>query len=90
MVAQFFAVLPEELKDYEDWSENDYEEEYCGDEEEYYDYYYNEYEGYRNYNKYRSDFIRPIFFDELLINFVNNLSEENLKNILIDELKKDE
>lgn len=89
MVALFFAVSPEDLKDYEDWSENDYEDEYEEYDEDYYDDYY-DYDRYRNYNRYKSDFIRPIFFDELLSNFVNNLSEEKLKSILIEELKKDE
>lgn len=89
MVALFFAVSPEDLKDYEDWSENDYEDEYEEyAEEEYYDDY--EYDRYGNYNKYKSDFIRPIFFDELLSDFVNNLSEEKMRDILISELKKDE
>lgn len=89
MVALFFAVSPEDLKDYEDWSDNDYEDEYKEyDEEDYYDDY--EYDRYGNYNKYKSDFIRPIFFDELLLNFVNNLSEEKMRDILISELKKDE
>lgn len=89
MVALFFAVSPEDLKDYEDWSENDYEDKYEEyDEEDYYDDY--EYDRYGNYNKYKSDFIRPIFFDELLSNFVNNLSEEKMRDILISELKKDE
>lgn len=89
MVALFFAVSPEDLKDHEDWSENDYEDEYEEyDEEDYYDDY--EYDRYGNYNKYKSDFIRPIFFDELLSNFVNNLSEEKMRDILISELKKDE
>ena len=87
MVALFFAVSPEDLKDYEDWSENDYEDEYEEDEEDYYDDYYDEY---GNSNRYKSDFIKPIFFDEILLNFVNNLSEEELRNILIEELKKNE
>ncbi len=90
MVALFFAVSPEDLKDYEDWSENDYEDEYEEyDEDYYYDDYY-DYDRYENYNRYKSDFVKPIFFDELLSNFVNNLSEEKLKNILINELKRNE
>lgn len=89
MVALFFAVSPEDLKDYEDWSENDYEDEYEEDED-YYDDYYDEYNRYGDYDRYKSDFIKPIFFDEILSNFVNNLSEEKLKNILIEELKKNE
>lgn len=91
MVALFFAVSPEDLKDYEDWSENDYEDEYEEDEEGYYyDDYNDEYDRYGDYNRYKSDFIKPIFFDEILSNFVNNLSEEKLKDILIEELKKNE
>lgn len=89
MVALFFAVSPEDLKDYEDWSENDYEDEYEEDEEDYYEDYYDEYDRYGNYNRYKSDFIKPIFFDEILSNFVNNLSEEKIKDILIEELKKE-
>lgn len=85
MVALFFAVSPEDLKDYEDWAENDYEDEYEEYDEDYYDY-----DRYGNYNRNKSDFVRPIFFNELLSNFVNNLSEEKLKSILIEELKKDE
>lgn len=91
MVALFFAVSPEDLKDYEDWSENDYEDEYEEDEEGYYyDDYNDEYDRYGDYNRYKSDFIKPIFFDEILSNFVNNLSEKKLKDILIEELKKNE
>lgn len=89
MVALFFVVSPEDLKDYEEWSENDYEDEYEEYDEDYYDDYYDD-DRYGNYSRYKSDFIRPIFFDELLSNFVNNLPEEKLKNILISELKKDE
>jgi len=85
MVALFFAISPEDLKDYEDWAENDYEDEYEEYDEDYYDY-----DRYGNYNRNKSDFVRPIFFNELLSNFVNNLSEEKLKSILIEELKKDE
>lgn len=93
MVALFFAISPEDLKDYEDWSENDdeYEEDDEYEYEEFEEDYYNddyEYDRYGNYNEYKSDFTRPIFFDQLLSNFVNNLSEEKAKNILIKELKK--
>ena len=84
MIALFFAVSTEDLKDYEDWSENEYEDEYEKDEEDYYDDYYDEYDRYGKDNKYKSDFIKPIFFDEILSNFVNNLSEEKAKNILKD------
>lgn len=83
MVALFFAVSPEELKDYEDWSENDYdEEEYDENLEDYYD----EYDDYEE----KSNFIKPIFFDKILSNYVDNLSEEDAKNILKKELEKSE
>lgn len=89
MVALFFAISPEDFKDYEDWVENDYQEEHEEYDENYYDDWY-EYDGYDYYQKYKTNFIKPIFFDELLLNFVNNLSEEKLKSILIEELKKNE
>lgn len=91
MVALFFAISPEDLKDYEDWSENDYEDEYEYDdyEEDYYDS-YNEYDRYGNYREYKSNFVKPIFFDEILSNFINNLSEDKLRSILMNELKRHE
>lgn len=89
MVALFFEISPEDLRDYEDWSKNDYEYEYEDYDEDYYDDYC-EYDRYENYNRYETDFVKPIFFDELLSNFINNLSEEKAKQILIEELKKDE
>jgi len=81
MVALFFAISPEDLKDYEEWLENDYEKY---DEEDY------EYDRYGNYNKVKSNFIRPIFFDELIANFIDTLSEDELRSILVNELKRDE
>ncbi len=88
MVALFFAVSPEDFSDYEVWIENEYEE-YDEDEEDYDDY-YDEYDRRDDYNGYKSNFERPIFFDEILLNFVNNLSQDKLKEILLDELKKNE
>ena len=92
MVALFLAISPEDLADYEEWIENDYEDEYEENEDDYYDDYYNEYNSnrYENYKKYKSDFIKPILFDEMLSRFVDNLSEKELKNILVEELKKNE
>lgn len=93
MVALFFAISPEDFNDYKDWSENDYEDEYEEyEEEDYYDNYYDgyEYERYENYSRNKSNFVKPIFFDELLSNFVNKLSEEEMRDILINELKKNE
>ena len=96
MVALLFAVSPEDLADYEEWIESDYEDddeeyddEYGGEyDEEYDDEYYYDYN--EDYNKYKSNFVRPIFFDEILSNFVNNLSKDKLKEILLDELKRNE
>ena len=101
MVALFFAVSPEDFKDYEEWLENDYEEEndedYYEDDEyednDYYDYYddYNdEYNRYESYNKNNSTFVKPVFFNEILLNFINNLSKEEAKEILYDELISNE
>lgn len=87
MVSLFFAISPEDLRYYEDWYENDYEDDYYDDYEEEY---YNEYDYNDNYIKEKSNFIKLIFFDEMLKSFVNKLSERNAKEILIEELKKDE
>lgn len=87
MVALFFAVSPYDLKEYENWLESeDEEDEDCED----YDEEECEYDRYEKGNRYSSDFIKPIFFDEILKNFVNGLSEKSLRNILAYELKKDE
>lgn len=88
MVALFFAVSPEDLADYEEWIESDYE-----DEEEYdddYNDYYDEYDSDEDYYECKSNFVRPIFFDEILSNFINNLPQDKLKEILLNELKKNE
>lgn len=81
MVALFFSISNEDFNDYQDWYENDYEEN---------DDYYEEYDEYGNYVQIKNDFEKPIFFDEILLNFVNSLSEEKSKKILLDELRKDE
>lgn len=70
MVALFFSIYNEDFNDYQDWYENDYEEN---------DYYYEQYDEYGNYVEIKNDFEKPIFFDEILSNFVNSLSEEKLK-----------
>jgi len=72
MVCLFFAISPEELKDYEDWYENDYEDEY----DEYEDYYEND-EYYEDYSRERVAFVKPIFFEEILKSFVDGLSEKD-------------
>ena len=90
MLALLFYVLPEEAKDYEYWlssnyDDKEYDDEY-NDEDEYDDYY----ERYNSYSMYHDDFVKQIFFDEILSNFVNSLSEEEIKNTLIEELKRNE
>jgi len=85
MVCLFFAISPEELKDYEDWYENDYEDEY----DEYEDYYEND-EYYEDYSRERVAFVKPIFFEEILKSFVDGLSEKDAKKILIELLEKEE
>lgn len=90
MVALFFYASPNDLNDYEDWLQSDYERY---DEEDYYaEYndYYNDYDEYEKYTGYKDDFIKPIFFDNILKSFVDNLSEKEMKGILIEELKKNE
>lgn len=89
MVALYFSAFPEEAKDYSDWmtskySDEDYEDEY----DEYDDYYYDEYEEYDDDESiYDKSFIKPIFFDEMLETYINNLSIEEQKQILYNELK---
>ena len=92
MVALFFAVSPEDRREYEEWANNDYKEEYEDDEYDYYDddyydnYRYNQYDS----RDYRDESAKPVFFDELLSNFINNLSDKELREILTKELKKNE
>ena len=86
MVALYFALFPDEVEDYESWLNSTYEE----DDEYDYDYenYYDEYDNYqyeRNYN-----FEKPLFFDEVLKKYINDLNTEQLRQILLTELKNDE
>lgn len=89
MVSLFFQVSPDDLKDYEDWYENDYDSE-----DDYYDEYeedyYNDYEYEESYSRKNSNFIKPVFFDEILKSFVNELSVKEAKDILLEVLMKDE
>ena len=84
MVALFFAVFPEDFKEYEESLENYYqEEEYeedCEDNDDYYECNSNQY-----YN--RTSFAKPVFYDEILQNYINDLSEDKAKEILYNELK---
>ena len=95
MVSLFFTVSPEDLRDYEDWYESDYDDEY--EEDDYYENYtnyeydyYDDYDYKENYNRKKTKFIKPIFFDGMIKSFVDKLSEQELRRILIEELNKDE
>ena len=76
MVALYFTVFPEETKDYEEWLDNAYEEE-------------------QEYGEFDEDdqsddevFIKPLFFDEALRNYIEKLSIQELKDHLRTELIK--
>lgn len=90
MTALYFEIFPDEADDYESWLNSDYDDY----EEEYDDYYYgNDYDDYEDddYYEYRSNgsFEEPLFFDTVLENFIENLNTNQLKQILLEELKKD-
>jgi hypothetical protein len=84
MTALYFELFPEEVDDYEAWLNSDY------DEDEYYDYnnYYED-DDYYEYQEH-SNFEKPLFFDSVLDSFVNDLSIEQLRRILLNELKSNE
>ena len=89
MVAVFFTVFPELADLYREETENDVD--YY---DEYEDYYYDD-EGYYDDSEddgfeYEEEFIRPLYFDELLDDFLNSLSYTQLKEILKEELNKKE
>ena len=87
MVALFFKAFPEEYNDYASWMENDYEEpdDYYDEDYGEYDYYDDDYD--LRYN-YRENKLNPVFFDEILENYLNSLSKEQMKDILKEELSK--
>ncbi len=88
MIALYFELFPDEVDDYESWLNSDYDEE---DEEEYYDYdsYYDEDDEYYD-NRCNSNFEKPLFFDIVLEKYVDNLDIEQLREILLTELKNNE
>lgn len=91
MVSLFFAISPGDLQDYEEWYENNYEEMYDEDDDydKYYGGYYNDCSYNSNYyNHGKSKFVKPIFFDVILKSFVDNLSEQEAKKLLMEELNK--
>lgn len=86
MTALYFELFPDEVEDYESWLNSDYDE----DEED--DYY--EYDRYYDEDYYdcieSSNFEKPLFFDMVLEKYVDDLSVEKLKEILLIELKNNE
>lgn len=86
MTALYFELFPEEVEDYESWLNSDYDEEEYDD---YYDYgrYYDE-DDFYDYRE-NKNFEEPLFFDIVLNNFVDNLNNDQLKEILLTEFKND-
>lgn len=81
MVALYFSVYPDEAKEYREWLESDYEEDFY-DEEDDYDRFHD--------GHHSSQFKKPLFFDEILNEYINKLSKEELRNVLKKELQNDE
>lgn len=79
MVAMYYAVFPEEADDLNSWMKSD---GYYFDEDEEDEYYYRR-TSYYDDNK-------PIFYDDLLESYLNDLSQEQMKEILMKELNRDE
>lgn len=79
MVALYFSVFPQEAEDYNDWmvskySDEDYDEDEYDEYEEddyYYDDYRNRYSDYYENSKYERNYIKPLFFDEMLKTYIN-------------------
>ena len=89
MVAAYFAAFPNEVEEFDDTEEEDYDDY----EEEYrrHYYYYDEYDDeYEEDIVVKEPFIKPLFYDDLLDDFIKSLSINKLRNILTNELKKNE
>lgn len=86
MTALYFELFPDEVDDYESWLNSDYDDE-DEDEYDYYDNYY-DYTDFYDYSSHTS-FEEPLFFDVVLENFVNNLDQNHLRELLKNELSKD-
>lgn len=86
MTALYFELFPDEVDDYESWLNSDYDED-DDDDDNYYDYdnYYDE-----DYYEEHSNFEKPLFFDVVLEKYVNDLSIDKLREILLTELKNNE
>lgn len=87
MTALYFELFPDEVDDYESWLNSDYDEY---EEDDYYEYdrYYDD-DDYCDYRE-SSNFEKPLFFDVVLEKYVDDLSVEKLKKILLTELKNNE
>ena len=83
MVALYFELFPDEVDDYESWLNSDYEEDDYYNYNDYYD------ENYYDYGS-NSNFEKPLFFDIVLEKFVDDLHIEQLREILLTELKNNE
>ncbi len=86
MTALYFELFPDEVEDYESWLNSDYEED-----EEYYNYdsYYYGDDDYYNYRN-NFNFEKPLFFDIVLEKYIDDLNVEQLREILLTELKNNE
>ena len=74
MVALYFTIFESEVADYEEWLYSDYNNDL-----------YEEYD-----DEYHSYFEKPLFFDEVLENYVESLSIEELRTILKSEFYNNE
>ncbi len=88
MVALYFTLFPDEALDYEECINSFYSEYY---DDEYYDEeddndYDNEY---YNYYNHKSHFKEPLFFNEVLKNYIDDLDINEAKKILYEILEKD-
>ena len=81
MIALLFTASEEAVFEYETENFNEYDEEY----EEEYDEYLRYYNNYSDRENIRDKFIEPIFYDELLNDFIEDLTEDDAKKILQEE-----
>lgn len=79
MVALYFSLFQDEAEEYEEWQKNDYNEDDDVEYDNYEDSYYHE-----------EKFEKPIFFDMMLENYVDNLEEFKLRETLKEELRNNE
>lgn len=83
MVALFFTIFNDEAEEYSDWLHSEYDEDYEDDNEDYYDDFYSE----DYYDEDESiEYEKPLFFEEILNQYVDDLSANELKKILKKEL----